>query len=171
MAKKRHFTDESFSTFVKQIKAYINTIASKLSTDKVDKDQGVENAGKILAIDETGIVVPNTAPEAVDIVYHEDAKILEFVTKSQLPGNVGVDPTLTISGDAADSKVVGDKFAELEERIGSGDGSDLEIGTDEDALKLLEELEIIGKTNEDSIQVLTDGDNLLTNNDGKVYTI
>ena len=38
MAKKRHFTDESFRTFVEQIKEYINTIASKLSTDKANKD-------------------------------------------------------------------------------------------------------------------------------------
>lgn len=83
---------------------------------KFDIEQGADNAGKIIAVDESGNAVPSNAPEAVDIVYHGEERILEFVTKTQLPGNVSVDPTLATSGNAADSKAVGEKIAELEEK-------------------------------------------------------
>lgn len=86
-------------------------------TNKVDIVQGQQHAGKILAVDEEGNVALNSAPEAMNITYDDAEQILEFSSTSQLPGNVGVDITLSTSGDAADAKVVGDRLTELEEMI------------------------------------------------------
>ena len=83
--------------------------------NKVDIAQGVDNAGKILSIDEEGNVSLNTAPEVMAISYDETEQILEFASKTQLPGNVGVDTSLSTRGDAADAKVVGDRLKTLEE--------------------------------------------------------
>ena len=90
--------------------------------NKVDIAQGAENAGKILSVDEEGNVSLNTAPEMMAIAYDEEEQILEFTSKSQLPGNVGVDTSLSTSGDAADAKVVGDRLKALEEMLENGVG-------------------------------------------------
>lgn len=82
---------------------------------KVDINQGVENYGKILAIDEEGNATPSYAPDVMDVVYHgdEEEKVLEFIAKGQvLAGNIGVDPSLTLEGHVAEAKAVGDKFKE-----------------------------------------------------------
>ena len=89
----------------------------KLSQEKVNINQGIENSGKIFAIDEQGNMNPINAPEVMDVVYHSEEHILEFVSKAQLPGNVGVDNTLTISGNAADAIETGDKLNRLLDMI------------------------------------------------------
>ena len=90
---------------------------------KVDVAQGQENAGKILAINTDGNVYLNPAPEVMEVKYHEDGNILEFISKPQLPGNVSIDSSLTTPGNAADAKIVGDRLADLENRIGNGNNS------------------------------------------------
>lgn len=86
---------------------------------KVDIAQGTENHGKILAINESGDVEAMSAPASTDVTYSETEQRLVFSSKTNLAGNVGVDSTLSVSGDAADAKVVGDKFEQLKEEIKS----------------------------------------------------
>lgn len=61
----------------------------ELLKEKVDIDQGTENAGRVLVVGEDGVVVPREAK-----------------------GNVELDTTLTQSGKAADAKAVRDALAE-----------------------------------------------------------
>lgn len=90
---------------------------------KVDIYQGEEHAGRILYVNDEGDVDITDAPEIMDIAYHEEERILEFVSKPQLPGNTSVDSSLTKAGDAADAKTVGDRLKELENRPAGGGGT------------------------------------------------
>lgn len=78
-------------------KATGNALARKLAAN-----QGSDNAGKYLGISSDGAVMPVDAPEG---------------------GTVELDTTLSVSGQAADAKVVGDKFDALSEKMAElGDG-------------------------------------------------
>lgn len=90
---------------------------------KVDIYQGEEHSGRILYVNTEGDVDITDAPEIMDVAYHEEERILEFVSKPQLPGNTSVDSSLTKAGDAADAKTVGDKLKELENRPAGGGGT------------------------------------------------
>lgn len=68
---------------------------------KVDINQGISNSGKILGINSSGKVVP-----------------IDF-QGSDAPNNTEIDTTLTISGKAADAKVVGTKFTEVNKNLSS----------------------------------------------------
>ena len=62
--------------------------------NKLDKNQGAENSGKVLVVGGDGTVTPGETP-------------------------IKVDPTLTQSGQAADAKATGDKLNSLSEDIGT----------------------------------------------------
>lgn len=72
--------------------------AEEVINNKLDKNQGSSNSGKVLGIGSDGNVIPVDAPTGGG-------------------GSVEVDTTLTQSGKAADSKTVGDKFSSVETNI------------------------------------------------------
>ena len=86
-------------------------------TKKLDKNQGVENSGKIAGINESGDIVP-IFPVGVD--YNSETNCLEFGSdqKMKLNQGIGLDNTLTKSGSAADAGVTGKKINSLKEDIG-----------------------------------------------------
>ena len=98
-------------------KKYVDDSVSELDSSKVDVAQGEENYGKILAINESGDVEVISAPASTDVTYDESKKRLVFSSKTRLPGNVNVDPTLSVSGDVADAKVVGDALNTVNKTI------------------------------------------------------
>lgn len=83
-------------------------------TKKLDKNQGVENSGKIAGINESGDIVP-MFPVSVD--YNSETNCLEFGSdqKMKLNQGIGLDNTLTKSGSAADAGVTGKKIDSLKE--------------------------------------------------------
>lgn len=88
----------------------------------VPQNQGAENAGKFLGINESGDVVPveSGADGKSAYEYAQDGGYTgtEEEFSSKLAADIPiVDNTLTMSGDAADAKVVGEKFAEQEKVI------------------------------------------------------
>lgn len=106
---------------------------------KIDIDQGVDNYGKILAVDEKGNAEPMSTPESIDVTYDENKSRLVVSSKTNLPGNVSVDSSLSVSGNAADAKVVGDTInkitkdlsdglTELKEELGTLSGANVDQG-------------------------------------------
>lgn len=96
MAKK-NFTTESFNTFVNEIKTYIK---NKI-INKVDKNQGLENVGKVMTVGEDGNLEPSDSTN-LTLVYHNDSKILEFVnTTSSITA-----PSITITDDGNGNVVI-----------------------------------------------------------------
>lgn len=102
-------------------------------TKKLDKNQGVENSGKIAGINESGDIVP-IFPVGVD--YNSETNCLEFGSdqKMELNQGIGLDSTLTKAGSAADAGAVGEITNLLKEDIESiqeldriYDGVDLSI--------------------------------------------
>lgn len=85
-------------------------------TKKLDKNQGVENSGKIAGINESGDIVP-MFPVSVD--YNSETNCLEFGSdqKMKLNQGIGLDNTLTKPGFAADAGVTGKKIDSLKEDI------------------------------------------------------
>lgn len=85
-------------------------------TKKLDKNQGVENSGKIAGINESGDIVP-MFPVSVD--YNSETNCLEFGSdqKMKLNQGIGLDNTLTKSGSAADAGVTGKKIDSLKEDV------------------------------------------------------
>ena len=82
---------------------------TELSADisnKLNKNQGSENSGKIAGINESGDIVP-MFPVSVD--YNEETNYLEFGSDQKMELNKGInlDSTLTKTGYAADAGVVG----------------------------------------------------------------
>ena len=99
---------------------------------KLDKNQGTENAGKILGVGEDGNVIPQdkptyTLPQATadalggikaDAAMAEDTQPVRIGADGKLKtkpsgSSVTVDSTLTQQGQAADAKKVGDSFGAL----------------------------------------------------------
>ena len=72
--------------------------AEEVINNKLDKNQGSSNSGKVLGINADGNVIPVDAPTGGG-------------------SSVEVDTTLTQSGKAADSKTVGDKISSLKGNI------------------------------------------------------
>lgn len=87
-------------------------------TKKLDKNQGVENSGKIAGINESGDIVPMFP---MDVDYNSETNCLEFGSdqKMKLNQGIGLDNTLTKSGSAADAGVTGKKIASLKEELTS----------------------------------------------------
>ena len=85
-------------------------------TKKLDKNQGVENSGKIAGINESGDIVPMFP---VGVEYSEKTNCLEFGSdqKMKLNQGIGLDSSLTKTGYAADAGVVGEVTNSLKEDI------------------------------------------------------
>ena len=93
---------------------------AELSADisnKLNKNQGSENSGKIAGINESGDIVP-MFPVSVD--YNEETNCLEFGSDQKMELNKGInlDSTLTKTGYAADAGAVGEITNSLKEDIG-----------------------------------------------------
>lgn len=92
---------------------------AELSADisnKLNKNQGSENSGKIAGINESGDIVP-MFPVSVD--YNEETNCLEFGSDQKMELNKGInlDSTLTKTGYAADAGAVGEITDSLKEDI------------------------------------------------------
>ncbi len=92
---------------------------TELSADisnKLNKNQGSENSGKIAGINESGDIVP-MFPVSVD--YNEETNYLEFGSDQKMELNKGInlDSTLTKTGYAADAGVVGKITNSLKEDL------------------------------------------------------
>lgn len=83
---------------------------------KLDKNQGVENSGKIAGINESGDIVPMFP---VGVEYNEKTNCLEFGSdqKMKLNQGIGLDSSLTKTGYAADAGVVGEVTNSLKEDL------------------------------------------------------
>lgn len=96
---------------------------TELSADisnKLNKNQGSENSGKIAGINESGDIVP-MFPVSVD--YNEETNCLEFGSDQKMELNKGInlDSTLTKTGYAADAGTVGEITNSLKEDLGDID--------------------------------------------------
>ena len=94
---------------------------TKMSADiskKLDKNQGVENSGKIAGINEAGNIVPMFP---VGVEYNEETNCLEFGSdqKMELNRGIGLDSTLTKTGSAADAGATGKEISSLKEDMTS----------------------------------------------------
>lgn len=80
--------------------------------NKLDKNQGAENSGKITVIDESGNIIP-MVPSGV--TYNEETNCLEYGVDERLNLNAGIqlDDTLTKSGYAADAASVGELKSDI----------------------------------------------------------
>lgn len=92
---------------------------TELSADisnKLNKNQGSENSGKIAGINESGDIVP-MFPVSVD--YNEETNCLEFGSDQKMELNKGInlDSTLTKTGYAADAGAVGEITNSLKEEL------------------------------------------------------
>lgn len=92
---------------------------TELSADisnKLNKNQGSENSGKIAGINESGDIVP-MFPVSVD--YNEETNCLEFGSDQKMELNKGInlDNTLTKTGYAADAGTVGKITDSLKEDL------------------------------------------------------
>ena len=85
-------------------------------TKKLDKNQGVENSGKIAGINESGDIVPMFP---VGVEYNPETNCLEFGSdqKMELNQGIGLDSTLTNTGSAADAGATGKEINSLKEEI------------------------------------------------------
>lgn len=98
---------------------------TELSADisnKLNKNQGSENSGKIAGINESGDIVP-MFPVSVD--YNEETNCLEFGSDQKMELNKGInlDNTLTKTGYAADAGAVGKITNSLKEDIANKEDS------------------------------------------------
>lgn len=72
MAIIKRFASEDYVT------EQVTAVEEKVTT-KVDSDQGTDNAGKMLGIDESGVVSPiSPIVDTLTVEYNEAEKILEF---------------------------------------------------------------------------------------------
>ena len=86
----------------------------ELSGEKSLEDLGIQPAGDYLT-EETDPTVPSWAKQATKPSYTAE-EVGALPNTTVIPE---IDNTLSVSGDAADSKVVGDKFTEVDENIES----------------------------------------------------
>ena len=94
---------------------------TELSADisnKLNKNQGSENSGKIAGINESGDIVPMFP---VGVEYNEETNCLEFGSdqKMELNQGIGLDSSLTKTGFAADAGVTGKEINSLKEDLGT----------------------------------------------------
>lgn len=102
-------THDKSPTSHNDIRDSVNT----LKNDKLDKNQGVNNTGKIITVGDDGNVVtrfPN------NVTYNPDTKNLEYGSNDSLPliDGVKLDTSLTKGRFAADAKITGDKINKIE---------------------------------------------------------
>lgn len=85
-------------------------------TKKLDKNQGVENSGKIAGINESGDIV---LMFPVGVEYNSETNCLEFGSdqKMKLNQGIGLDSTLTKTGSAADAGATGKEINSLKEDL------------------------------------------------------
>lgn len=81
--------------------------------ERVSINQGIEHFGNVLVINEEGNVLPGNASSTTDSVYHDAEATLELVEKTVLKDTVMVDSTLSLEGEAAEAKTVGEKIKEV----------------------------------------------------------
>ena len=107
-----------------------NNIANKL-----DKNQGVNNSGKIAGINESGDIVP-MFPMGVE--YNEDTNCLEFGADKKLNLNAGIqlDDTLSEKGYAADAASVGELKGDIGKKVDKIEGKGLSTNDYDDDAKL-----------------------------------
>ena len=91
-----------------QIKSDVNT----LTENKLDKNQGIENSGKVLGTNANGEVIPLNG---YGFEYDEETKMLKYGTDptSNLNQGIGLDDTLSKRGYAADAGAVGELKEDL----------------------------------------------------------
>ena len=91
-----------------QIKSDVNT----LTENKLDKNQGIENSGKVLGTNANGEVIPLNG---YGFEYDEETKMLKYGTDptSNLNQGIGLDDTLSKRGYAADAGAVGELKGDL----------------------------------------------------------
>lgn len=91
-----------------QIKSDVNT----LTENKLDKNQGTENSGKVLGTNANGEVIPLNG---YGFEYDEETKMLKYGTDptSNLNQGIGLDDTLSKRGYAADAGAVGELKEDL----------------------------------------------------------
>lgn len=95
-----------------QIKSDVNT----LTENKLDKNQGIENSGKVLGTNANGEVVPLNG---YGFEYDEETKMLKYGTDptTNLNQGIGLDDTLSKRGYAADAGAVGELKEDLVKKI------------------------------------------------------
>lgn len=95
-----------------QIKSDVNT----LTENKLDKNQGIENSGKVLGTNANGEVIPLNG---YGFEYDEETKMLKYGTDptSNLNQGIGLDDTLSKRGYAADAGAVGELKEDLVKKI------------------------------------------------------
>ena len=93
----------------------ITELSSDIS-NKLNKNQGSENSGKIAGINESGDIVPMFP---VSVYYNEETNCLEFGSDQKMELNKGInlDSTLTKTGYSADAGVVGELTTSLKEDL------------------------------------------------------
>jgi hypothetical protein len=107
---------------------------------KMDKNLGTDNAGKVLAVDEEGNIVPveniGGAGDSCAFTDKYKAAVDDYVLEVDLngaddgngtedwQGYFDVDDTLSLVGVAADAKKTGDELARLSEMLGGSSVSD-----------------------------------------------
>ena len=109
-----------------QIKSDVNT----LTENKLDKNQGTENSGKVLGTNANGEVIPLNG---YGFEYDEETKMLKYGTDptTNLNQGIGLDDTLSKRGYAADAGAVGELKEDL---VDLQDGKDTTIITYYDEL-------------------------------------
>lgn len=87
-------------------------------SNKLNKNQGSENSGKIAGINESGDIVPMFP---IGVEYNSETNCLEFGSdqKMELNQGIGLDSTLTKSGSAADAGATGKEINSLKEDLGN----------------------------------------------------
>lgn len=117
-AKKGYQPAGDYLTENKAKKTYqpVGNYSTKEETEKkLNKNQGINNAGKITGINADGDIVP-VFPTGVQ--YNEETNLLEFGTDpNMLNKGIQLDATLKKSGYAADSAAVGENIDSLKEDI------------------------------------------------------
>lgn len=117
-AKKGYQPAGDYLTENKAKKTYqpVGNYSTKEETEKkLNKNQGIDNAGKITGINADGDIVP-VFPTGVQ--YNEETNLLEFGTDpNMLNKGIQLDATLKKSGYAADSAAVGENIDSLKEDI------------------------------------------------------
>ena len=108
------------SSVKSDVEAHINnndihvTASDKSNWDsKLDKNQGIENSGKVLGTNADGEVIPLNG---YGFEYDEETKMLKYGTDptSNLNQGIGLDDTLSKRGYAADAGAVGELKSDLD---------------------------------------------------------
>ena len=144
---------------------------TELSTDisnKLNKNQGSENSGKIAGINESGDIVP-MFPVSVD--YNEETNCLEFGSDQKMELNKGInlDSTLTKAGYAADAGAVGEITDSLKEDIANTASVTFTYDPSKNHSSTLDKINLSTKKGELYTLYVTNNKNLTSNLLTEVY--